>query len=932
MKRLLFAFALVCATAFAVTPDVSVPLDPAVRTGKLPNGLTYYIRKNAKPEKRVELRLAVNTGSVQEDDNQLGLAHFVEHMCFNGTQHFPKNDLVHYLESLGVKFGADLNAYTSFDETVYMLTLPTDKPETLDKGIQVMSDWAHAVTFDDNEIEKERGVVVEEWRLGRGAQQRIRDKYLPVLFKDSKYALRLPIGTKDSIEKSSHEAIKRFYRDWYSAQNMALIVVGDVDPDQILKFIETEFADMPANKTPRALAKVEVPDNEQPLYSIVSDKENTYNIISLFYKTNPHDITTTTEYRRQLLEMLVGQMLNLRFYEIVQQPNPPFIQSNAYYGKIWVRTKAAFQVTTVVPDNGFERGLAATMTEVERAQRHGFTAAELIRAKQNVLKGLEQAYNERAKTQSAQLATEFVKHFLDKEPAPGIEFDYTFAKEQMAGIALDEINRLISSWVTPKNRVVIVQGVEKDGVKLPTEAELQVIGQKVAASKIDPYQEKAVASSLMAKTPAPGAIVEEKQIPEVGVTELKFANGVRVVLKPTTFQNDEILFSAYRPGGQSLFPDSYHLSGQVAPVYGMMSGVADFSMIDLQKALAGKKVSVTPLIKTYSEGMEGGCAIADRETMFQLLHLRFTQPRRDEAMYQSLVTRMQAVLKNQLSNPMVAFNNDVQKARFNNHPRNSDVLPTDAEWATVSIDKVMEVARSRFENAAGFTFVFVGSFTVESIKPLLATYLGSLPGKLGAEPAWKDLGLRSVKGPVDQPFYHGGDPKSFVMISLEGPAQYSRDEAHRLWSLGSILQRIYIDKLREEMSGVYGFNVSAALSHEPYSHFNFDLVLPCAPENVQKLTDAAYAEIKRIQTSGPTPEELQKEIETQRRSFETDSKENKAWLWKLAKIYTDGESFTRLSKPEELLSLITAAEIQRVAKQYLNTENCLRYTLYPEKK
>jgi len=932
MKRYLLLFTLACTALLAAAPDTIVPLDPAVRTGKLPNGLTYYIRKNAKPEKRVELRLAVNTGSVQEDDDQVGLAHFVEHMCFNGTQHFPKNELTHYLESLGVKFGPDLNAYTSFDETVYMLTIPTDKPETLDKGIQVMSDWAHAVSFDAAEIDKERGVVVEEWRLGRGANQRMRDKYFPVLFKDSKYALRLPIGNKDSIEKSSYETIKRFYHDWYCAQNMALIVVGDIDPDQILKFIEAEFADMPAIKAPRALAKVDLPDNEKTLYSIVSDKENTHNVIGLYFKTQPHDYNTTSEYRRQLAEMLVGQMLNFRFYEIVQQANPPFLQASAHYGKIAIRTKTAFQVSAVVSDNGFERGIVATMTEVERAQRHGFTAAELTRAKQNTMKSLEQAYNERDKTQSSSLASEFVRNFLEKEPAPGIAFDYAFAKENIEGISLAEINSLISGWVTPKNRVAIVLGVEKEGVKLPTEAELQAIDQQVAASKIEPYKEKAVVTSLMAKTPSPGTIVEEKQIAEVGVTELKFANGVRVVLKPTTFQNDEILFSASRPGGQSLFPDDYHTSAQLASSYGNVSGVADFSMIDLQKALAGKKVSAHTLVRTYFDGMSGSCAVTDCETMFQLLHLRITQPRRDEAAYQSLITRTQAMLKNQLSNPMVAFNNEVEKARFNNHPRNSDVLPTDADWATVNLDKVIEVSRRRYENAAGFTFIFVGSFTVDSIKPLLATYIGSLPGKPGAEPAWQDLGLRSVKGPVDQAFYHGTDPKSFAAISLDGPVQYSRDEAHRLWSLGNILQRIYIDKLREEMSGVYGFRISASMSQVPYPHFNFDLGLPCAPENVQKLTDAAYAEIKRIQTSGPTPEELQKEIETQRRSAEKDAKENKAWLGKLERIYTNHESFTRLSNPEELIALVTAPEIQRVAKQYLNTENCLRYTLYPEKK
>ena len=931
MKRLYFSLALVCLSTFAVPPDVVVPLDPAVRTGKLANGLTYYIRKNAKPEKRVELRLAVNTGSVQEDDDQIGMAHFVEHMCFNGTQHFPKNDLIHYLQSIGAGMGPDINGYTAFDETVYMLTIPSDNKDTLHNGIQIMGDWAHAVTFDNADIDKERGVVVEEWRLGRGANQRMQDKFLPVLFQDSKYARRLPIGTKESIEGSSYDAIKRFYRDWYRPDNTAFIVVGDIDPDKILASIQTEFGPIPTAPQPRTKAPESVPDNDQTLYSIVSDRENPFNIIQLFFKTGPRDYNTTGEYRHRLAERLFVQMLNQRLGEIVQQANPPFMHAGATFGKIWIRAKDGFQLFAVVPENGFERGLGATLTEAERVQRFGFTPGEFDRAKRAMMKDVEQAYNERDKTQSGQFASAFVANFLEAEPAPGIEYDFAFAREHLGGIALEEVNRLATEWITPKNRVVVLLSVEKEGVKIPSEAELKTIGQQVAASTIEPYREAIVATSLLAKPPTPGTLVEEKLLPEIGVTELKLSNGVRVVLKPTAFQNDEILFSAYRPGGQSVFPDTHNLSAQLASSYANQAGVAEFSMIALQKMLAGKKLSVQPQISTYFDGLVGQCVVTDREAMFQLIYLTFTQPRRDEGAYQSLVSRQQAILKNVLTNPMYSFFNEVQKARFANHPRNPNVLPTDADWATVTLDRIMEVYHGRFDNAAGYTFIFVGSFTVESLKPFLVTYLGSLPSQPG-EQTWKDMGLRSVPGPVEQSFNRGADPKSLVQIGMEGPAQWSRDEGHRLWSLGNILQRTYFDKLREEMSGVYGFQVSAGIGKVPYGHYSFDLVLPCAPENVQKLTDAAYAEIKRIQTSGPTPEELQKEIETQTRAAEKDSTENKAWLSKLEQIYREGESFGRLANPKELVELVTGPELQRVAKQYLHTEEALRYTQYPEKK
>lgn len=931
MKRFLLLLSIVCSSAFAAAPDVAVPLDPAVRMGTLANGLTYYIRKNAKPEKRVELRLAVNAGSIQEDDDQLGLAHFVEHMAFNGTQRFPKNDLIHYLQSLGMAFGPELNAFTSFDETVYMLTLPSDNEESLLKGIQIMGDWAHAVTLNPADIDKERSVIVEEWRLGRGANQRMLDRYLPVLFKDSKYAQRLAIGTKESIEGSSVDSITRFYRDWYRPDNMALVVVGDIDPDKILATIQTEIGVIPEQTQPRAKLKVSVPDNDQPLCSIVSDRENPYNVIQLYFKTPRRDYGKVTEYRQGFAEQLFVQMLNNRLGEIVQQPNPPFMHAGASFGKIYIRAKDGFQLFAVVPDNGFQRGLAAVLTEAERVQRCGFTAAELDRAKRTMGKGMEQAFNERDKTQSGQLAGALVEHFLNTKPAPGIEYDYAFAQEHLGGIRLEEVNHLSTEWITPKNRVVILLSVEKDGVKIPTETELQAIGQQVTASTIAPYQEAVVASSLLATVPTPGTIIEEKLVPEIGVTELRFANGVRVVLKPTTFQNDEILFSACRPGGQSVFAESYNLSAQLAPVYLSVAGLANFSVIDLQKILAGKKLMIQPKIETYFDGLAGKCSLADRETLFQLMYLVFTQPRRDEGAFQSIVMRMQAFLKNQLTNPVASFANEAQKSRYANHPRTQEVLPTDAEWATVTLDKVMEIAHSRFDNAAGYTFVFVGAFSVDAIKPLLATYLGSLPGQPGPQ-AWKDMGLRSVKGPVDQSFNRGADPKSLVRISLEGPALWTRDESHRLWSLGSILQRTYLDKLREEMGGVYGFKVAASISQVPYGHYAFDLMLPCAPDNVQKLSDAAYAEIKRIQANGPTPEELQKEIETQRRAAEKNATDNSAWVWQLEQIYREGETFGRLINPEEMIALLTGPELQRVAQQYLHTEEALRYTLYPEKK
>jgi zinc protease len=916
---------------FCAAASDSLPLDPAVRTGKLPNGLTYYIRKNGKPEKRVELRLAVNAGSVQEDNDQLGLAHLVEHLCFRGTKSFPKADLLHYLQSVGAGFGPDINAYTAFDETVYMLSLPTDAKDTLQNGLKIMREWAHDVNFDSADIDRERGVVVEEWRLGRGASQRMLDKFLPVVFKDSKYALRLPIGTKESVEGMSYDTIKRFYHDWYRPDLMAMVVVGDIDPDQMEQTIRAEFGSIPAPATPRSKESYAIPDNDEPLYSIVSDRENPYNILILAFKTEVPHYENVTDYRRRLTEELFLQLLNLRLNELTQQANPPFIFSQASYDRLWVRAKGAYQLEVVVPDNGIARGLGTVLTENERVRQHGFTANELERAKKTMLRDLEQRYLDRDKTESDKLVNAYVGHFLAQDPAPGAEYEYTFAREHLAGVTLDEVNQLPQKWITPKNRVVVAESVEKPGVKIPAQAELAAVIQQVATTKIEPYQEKKLASTLLAQKPAPGEIVSQKTIPSIGVTELMLTNGVRVVLKPSQFKNDEVLFTAYRPGGQSRFADDYDLTAQLAADCAAESGVATFTKPDLQKMLAGKTVAVTPQITTYFDGVKGSCAAADLETALQLTYLYFKAPRIDETAYQSLVARQKAILKNVLLDPVNSYFNETQKIRYNHHPRTPGVLPTDEDWAKVSFAKTSEVYRSRFGNAAGFTFVFVGAFTVESITPLVQTYLGSLPS-MGDPGMWRDMGVRSITGPFEQTLLRGTDPKSFVLIGLEGPAEWSRDEGHKLWSIGNILQRALIDKLRLELGGIYYVQVDAHVQKVPYNHYVVDFLIPCAPENVEKLVAATYAEIARMRKDGLRPEEIQKEIEAQRRSAEKEQQDNKSWTWKLEMIYRDGESFTRLSDPNEMISLVTAENMQRTAVKYLDTTKAIRFTMLPEKK
>ncbi len=910
--------------------DKSLPIDPNVRIGKLPNGMTYYIRKNLKPEKRVELRLAVNSGSVMEDDNQLGLAHFVEHMCFNGTKNFPKNKLIHYLQSVGVNFGADVNAYTSFDETIYMLTVPTDTEKILNNGIQIMEDWAHDVTFDTTEIDKERGVIVEEWRLGRGAWQRMSDKFMPVLFKDSKYALRIPIGTKESIEKSKYETIKRFYKEWYRPDLMAFIVVGDIDPDKIEQKIKTDFGKINEPLNPRKRVSYQVPDNEKTLVSVVSDKENPYNEIYIVYKTNADTIKTISDYRHLLTYYIFAGMMNQRLDELKQKAEPPFIGAYSYYGNLWARTKNAYQMDAYVSENGIEKGLQTILTENERVKLYGFTQSEFERYKKIMLKDMEQKYNERDKTESEQLVSLYVNNYLSNQQIPGIEFEYNYIKDHLSGFKLEKINSLAKLWISDKNRVIVIEGIDKPGVKLPTESDVLAIASNVSKNKIEPYNETKLESSLMDKKPSAGKIVSLKKIENIGVTEIILSNGIKVILKPSNFQNDEILMSAYRPGGQSVFPDNYNMSAMFAADFVMEGGIGNFSKNNLEKMLAGKKVQVTPQISTYYDGFLSNCSASDIETMMQLIYLYSTQPRKDTIAFHSYLTRQRAMYKNLATDPVNYFFDQSERIKYSNHPRLSNIIPTDADWDKISYDKVLEVHRKRFGNMNGFVFTFVGSFSLDSIKPMIETYLASLPSISTAE-NWKDLGIRSIAGPFDQKVLKGSDPKSFVDLHMEGPAEWSMEDAHIFYSLGKILERTYIDKLREEMREVYGLMVRTSIEKVPYQHYQMEIIIPCAPENVDKLTNAALAEIDRIKEKGVTPEELEKEKESQVRANEKDAKENNAWLWKLEMIYKTGEDFTRLSNPAALTNLVTSDNIKRIASKYLNTDKCIKIALYPEK-
>ncbi len=907
-----------------------LPIDKNVRIGKLDNGLTYYIRKNTKPENRLELRLVVNAGSILENDNQLGLAHFTEHMAFNGSKNFTKNELVDYLQSVGVKFGADLNAYTSFDETVYILPIPSDDDKIVEKGFTILEDWAGGLTFDDQEIDKERGVVIEEWRLGQGADRRMLDSFLPVLYRDSRYAKRLPIGTKNTLETFEYQTIKQFYKDWYRPDLMAVVAVGDLEPDEIEKKIKAHFSNLKNPENPRKRENFQVPDHNETLIKVATDKEAAFTRIYLFHKKNPEKIETLADFRKYMLYQFFSGMLNERLNELRQKAEPPFIFGGVYYGTSWARTKNAYQAYAVVSQDGIENGLKTLLTENERVKQHGFTNGELERYKKNFLTMYQKAYSEKDKTESERYTDKYKDHFLEGTPMTGIEFSFKFVQGILPTIKLDEINSIAKELIREDNRVVVVTAPEKEGVKVPSEAEIKMILEASKSEKIEPYEDKLGNAKLMETTPKAGKITAEKSYEKVGITELILSNGIKVLLKKTDFKNDEILMSAYSAGGHSLYSDDDYQSADNAGSIIGNSGLGEFSNVDLEKLLAGKNVAISPYISELEEGFSGSCRPEDLETLLQLTHLSFTKPRKDKDAHASFINRQKSVLQNISSNPQYYFYD--QSARFmaqGNLRHNG--IPTSEDMDKINLDRVFEIYQERFKNAGDFTFFLVGNFDEAKLKPLLETYLGSLPSEPKKE-TWKNVGINPPTGKHDKIFYKGSDPKSMVRMIFSGEYKYEVQTNYAMEMLAQILSIKLIEQIREEKGGVYGIGASSQTEKFPEERYSVTISFPCAPENVEDLSKAVLDEIEKLRKSGAEEKDMKKVLETMRREHELDLKKNKFWLGVLKEAYVHEKSPEGILKHIENAEKVTSKDIQNVVKKYMNGKNYIRLVLKPETK
>lgn len=908
-----------------------LPFDPNVKIGTLPNGIKYYIKHNKKPENRAELRLAIDAGSMQEDEDQLGVAHFVEHMAFNGTKHFKKNELVDYLELVGTRFGPDLNAYTSFDETVYMLQARTDSLALLEKGLLILEDWASGLNFDPEEIDKERGVVTSEWRSSLSPDQRLQQKYFPIIYQGSRYAKRLPIGKPEIIETVKYETIKRFYEDWYRPELMAVVAVGDFDIEWMEKEIIRRFSKVTNTKPARKKESNVIPKHANTRFAIFTDKEAPFTQVRVLYKHDRKKVKNIEDYQASLTRSLYNRMLNARMVELQQQAEPPFTFAYSGYGGD-VGELDNYYVFAFVQEGQIEKGLSAVMQETRRALLYGFNETELERQKLEMMRGAEKAFKERDKTKSNNLAMRCVYHYLNGSQLMDAEQVLKLYKDLLPKIKVEQINTLAKDWITKENRTVVVTGPDKEGVELPDEKSLLRILDEVDQAELNPYVDKISKAPLLNKKLLPKNITGEKTFEELGVTELTLENGVKVVLKPTDFKNDEITMTAFSPGGHSMYEDVDYQSASIAAAIINQSGIGDFDLVAFQKMLTGKTVSVGPNIGELYEGINGNCSPDDIETMFQLIYLYFTAPRKDETALKSLISRQKAVYQNMMANPYYFFAQEKSKIKYNSHPRRQ--IPTLEDLENISMDKAFEVYTDRFADASDFTFVFVGAFQLEAIKPYLQKYLGNLPAT-GRKETWSNIKANLVKGKIDTTIVKGQAPKALVEMVFHGDFDYyGPNNRYNFYSLMDLLRIKMRESMREDKGGVYGVRVNGFVSPFPEETYTITISFNSQPEKAEELITTALNDIKTAQENGAEEKDINKIKETQLQNRIKNRKENSFWKGQLNSRYRYnlGLDGMKTGVYENLVENLNSNALQDAAKKYFDLNNFIKIVLMPETK
>ncbi|MEP6917987.1 MAG: insulinase family protein, partial [Acidobacteriota bacterium] len=881
-------------------------------------------RANAKPARRAELRLVVRAGSVLEDEDQQGVAHFVEHVEFEGTRHFPRQGIVDFLSSLGLSIGADANAATSYDDTQYTLRVPTDVPGALDRAMLVLEDWAQGATFDQDGIDRQRGIVLSEWRMNLGAGERTADKIRRVLLEGSRYADRPPIGKPDVLARVPRAALTRFYRDWYRPNLMAVVVAGDVNREAVVAMIKQHFSSLTSPSPERPRPAFDVSDHQGTRYAVVTDKETTATQVELTDLRPARNQGSVGGYRALMVDQLFAAMLGARLDELSQRENPPFLKAAADRSLFPMpRTKDEAILQALVSNDGVTRGLDALVTELQRVEKFGFTDSELARAKQAMMAGYERVVTESPDRESSSRADEYTRNFLQDEALPTIWQELAFHRRFIPDITLREINALTNDWFPDQNRVVIVSAPDAAGVALPDQTQLAAVVKTAEAKRLEPYVDAGAGQALLDAAPRRGSIVKTTPRPD-GITEWTLSNGATVVLKPTTLKEDQILFRAVARGGTSLASDAEFTAARSADDVVPAGGVGQFDAVMLDKILAGKAVAVSPFIGEVEEGMAGGSTPQDLETMFQLLYLRFTQPRADPTAFAAIASQARGLLANRMASPDVVFDQTIDAALSRNSPRRQPETPaTVDQW---NLARSLAFYKARFADAGHFTFVFVGSFTPETIKPFVETYLASLPATPVHE-TFRDLGIAPPTGVVDKTVQMGIAPKSQVGIVFAGSFEY--DDAHvlALRTMALLLQSRLFDSIRQELGGTYSITVTPSATKIPRPEYSVRIEWTCDPARTATLVQRVFQEIEFIKSSNLSRDQVGRIHDALTREYELNSQDNGYFLNEIARRYSNG-SVAGASMPDQIAAL-TGPAIQQAAQTYLNAGNYVKVTLMP---
>lgn len=907
--------------------DRELPMDDSIRTGVLDNGLRYYIKNNNEPENRVSLRLALNAGSLQEEHDQRGLAHFIEHMAFNGTTRFRKSEVVNFLESVGMRFGAHLNAYTSFNETVYMLELPAEDERIVQRGFDILEDWAGGIAFESIEVEKERGVIVEEWRSRRGAQQRIQDNQYPVLFYNSDYAKRLPIGSTFVIQNAPKERMIDFYKDWYRPNLMAVVVVGAVDVDQTEKWIRERFAHLENPESPKERLSYEIPDHEDTIFSIQEDPEVTTASMVILQKSPALPDGTARDYRASILRRLFFGMLNKRLGERTLEAEPPYMGASVSQSPLG-REKSGFYYSIQFLEGKYQEGIDVLISEINRAKRDGFSETELVRMKQDMLRTIERIYEERDNTPSGDLAAEYIRNFLQGEPVPGIAAELDLTRQFMSEIEMDEIRAFGKALpLRAQNRVVLFTAPQQDGISLPTDDEIVAMLENANEHVLDVYDDSVSEKPLLDPLPESGAIESEVYHEDVGVYELSLSNGIQVFVKPTDFKNDQVLMNAFSPGGHSLVADDEYLAAAVSTMILGEGGLGDFDVVGLDKKLSGKVVQISPFIDSQSEGLKGGTSPQDLETFFQLLYLQVTAPRFDEDAYSSLMTRLEGVLLNRSKSPQVVFQDKIIEALYGDSPRHQSLTVDMLRLFDPQLS--LAIYKDRFSDTSDFTFVFVGAIDMENFRTYLVDYVASLPST-GRKEEGRSVDGQPKDGVTRLVVEKGLEDKSVVRVQYFGDAEWSVENRYSLVVAREILDIRLRKVLREELGGTYGVNVSANLSRIPDQRFSSGFAFSCDPANARMMIDLAQAEIDRLKVEGPSETDLNKVKEIHLRGIENGLQSNGFWLQSIASMVQEERGLDDILRSEERINALQAEAVRKAFEQYFDRSNMIEAILNPE--